>query len=67
MGFGYLLAGSAPLVMGLLLDVTGGYPVPLAVLLVAGVAQGSAIALIQLRNGVAPRPEPAGQGSSGQT
>lgn len=65
MGFGYLLAGSAPLVMGLLLDVTGGYPVPLAVLLVAGVAQGGAIALIQLRNGVAPRPEPAAQGSSG--
>lgn len=46
LGCGYLLAGVAPLVMGLLLDVTGGYSVPLGVLLLAGAGQALAIALI---------------------
>lgn len=46
LGCGYLLAGVAPLLMGLLLDVTGGYPVPLGLLLLAGAGQALAIALI---------------------
>jgi CP family cyanate transporter-like MFS transporter len=46
MGFGYLAAGLAPLLMGLLLDLTGGYPVPLTVLLVAGASQALATGLI---------------------
>jgi CP family cyanate transporter-like MFS transporter len=49
MGFGYLLAGLAPLLMGLLLDLTGGYPVPLALLLVAGALQAVAIKLVASR------------------
>ncbi|MDT7680591.1 MAG: transporter, family, cyanate transporter [Pseudonocardiales bacterium] len=68
MGFGYLAAGAAPLLMGVLLDLTGGYPVPLAVLLAAGLAQAVVIALIRARSGAArdrspgvpraPRPAP---------
>jgi CP family cyanate transporter-like MFS transporter len=50
MGFGYLAAGAAPLLMGVLLDLTGGYPVPLAVLLAAGLAQAVVIALIRARS-----------------
>lgn len=46
LGVGYLVAGSAPLLMGVLLDLTGGYPVPLSLLLVAGVVQAVAIGVI---------------------
>ncbi|MGQ0482644.1 MAG: MFS transporter, partial [Pseudonocardia sp.] len=46
LGVGYLCAGAAPLAMGVLLDLTGGYPLPLALLLVAGAAQAGAVALI---------------------
>jgi CP family cyanate transporter-like MFS transporter len=46
MGFGYLLAGVAPLLMGLLLDATGGYPLPLGVLLAAGATQATVVSLI---------------------
>ncbi|HTF46611.1 MAG TPA: hypothetical protein VK735_04090, partial [Pseudonocardia sp.] len=49
MGFGYLLAGLAPLLMGLLLDLTGGYPVPLTLLLAAGALQAVAIKLVASR------------------
>ncbi|WP_245607267.1 CynX/NimT family MFS transporter [Pseudonocardia spinosispora] len=43
MGVGYLAAGFGPLVMGLLVDVTGGYPAAIAVLLLAALAQALAI------------------------
>ncbi|MDQ2706214.1 MAG: MFS transporter [Actinomycetota bacterium] len=46
LGVGYFTAGLAPLLMGVLLDLTGGYPVPLAVLLAAGAAQAVALARI---------------------
>ncbi len=49
LGIGYLSAGVAPLLMGLLLDLTGGYPVPLALLLLVGGLQALAIALIRRR------------------
>jgi CP family cyanate transporter-like MFS transporter len=46
MGFGYLFAGVAPLLMGLLLDATGGYSLPLGVLLAAGATQATVVLLI---------------------
>ncbi|MDT5027416.1 MAG: transporter, family, cyanate transporter [Micromonosporaceae bacterium] len=46
LGVGYFTAGVVPLVMGVLLDLTGGYPVPLGLLLVAGVVQAVAIVLV---------------------
>jgi CP family cyanate transporter-like MFS transporter len=46
LGVGYLLAGVAPPLMGLLIDATGGYRVPLGVLVAAGSVQLVAAALI---------------------
>ena len=46
MGFGYLLAGAAPPVMGVLLDATSGYSLPLGVLLAAGAVQATVILAI---------------------
>jgi MFS transporter, CP family, cyanate transporter len=43
LGVGYSCAGVAPLLMGLLIDVTGGFRAALALLLVAGALQGWAI------------------------
>jgi CP family cyanate transporter-like MFS transporter len=43
LGVGYTAAGLGPLVMGLLVDATGGYPAAIAVLLVAGAVQAAAI------------------------
>lgn len=43
LGVGYTAAAVGPLVMGVLIDVTGGYPVAIAVLLAAGALQGAAI------------------------
>ncbi len=43
LGVGYTAAGLVPLLMGVLIDVTGGYPVALAVLLLAGALQAFAI------------------------
>jgi CP family cyanate transporter-like MFS transporter len=43
LGVGYTAAGLVPLLMGVLIDLTGGYPVALAVLLLAGALQGFAI------------------------
>lgn len=43
MGVGYLAAGLGPLVMGLLVDATGGYHSAIVVLLVAAVVQAWAI------------------------
>lgn len=51
LGVGYVVAGTAPLLMGVLLDRTGGYPVPLGLLLVAGVVQAVAIGFIGDRRG----------------
>ena len=51
LGVGYTAAGLVPLLMGVLIDLTGGYPVALAVLLLAGALQGFAI----LRIGDRPR------------
>jgi CP family cyanate transporter-like MFS transporter len=51
LGIGYLVAGTAPLLMGVLLDLTGGYPVPLSLLLVAGVVQAVVIGFIGDRRG----------------
>jgi CP family cyanate transporter-like MFS transporter len=47
LGVGYLTAGAAPLLMGVLLDLTGGYPVPLGLLLAAAAVQAVAIARIR--------------------
>jgi CP family cyanate transporter-like MFS transporter len=46
MGVGYTVAGLGPLVMGLLIDATGGYPPAIWVLLVGAAAQGWAISRI---------------------
>jgi CP family cyanate transporter-like MFS transporter len=43
LGVGYISAGVGPLLMGLLIDLTGGFPAALAVLLVAGALQAFAI------------------------
>jgi CP family cyanate transporter-like MFS transporter len=51
LGVGYTAAGLVPLLMGVLIDLTGGYPPAIAVLLVAGALQGWAI----LRIGDRPR------------
>lgn len=46
LGTGYTCAGLTPLLMGVLIDLTGGFPVALVVLLVAGAVQAVAIGLI---------------------
>jgi CP family cyanate transporter-like MFS transporter len=43
MGIGYLAAGLGPLLMGVLIDLTGGYVAAIVVLLVAGAVQALAI------------------------
>lgn len=43
LGVGYTAAGLVPLLMGVLIDVTGAFPPAVAVLLVAGALQGWAI------------------------
>jgi CP family cyanate transporter-like MFS transporter len=46
LGVGYTVAGLGPLGMGLIVDLSGGYPAAIAVLLVAVAAQALAIARI---------------------
>ncbi|MQA10637.1 MAG: MFS transporter [Pseudonocardiaceae bacterium] len=46
LGVGYIVAGLGPLLMGVLIDLTGGYPAAIAVLLAATATQGFAIARI---------------------
>ncbi|MBW0115877.1 MFS transporter [Pseudonocardia abyssalis] len=46
LGVGYTAAGLTPLLMGVLLDVTGAYPAAIAVLLAAGALQAFAIVKI---------------------
>jgi CP family cyanate transporter-like MFS transporter len=46
MGVGYTVAGLGPLVMGLLIDATGGYPPAIGVLLAGAAAQGWAVSRI---------------------
>jgi CP family cyanate transporter-like MFS transporter len=46
LGTGYTCAGLVPLLMGALIDLTGGFPAALAVLLVAGAVQAGAIVAI---------------------
>jgi CP family cyanate transporter-like MFS transporter len=46
LGVGYTVAGLGPLVMGLIVDLSGGYPAAIAVLLLAVAAQAFAIARI---------------------
>jgi MFS transporter, CP family, cyanate transporter len=46
LGVGYTVAGAGPFVMGLLIDLTGGYPAAIAVLLAAVAVQASAIVRI---------------------
>jgi len=46
LGVGYTVAGTGPFVMGLLIDLTGGYPAAIAVLLAAVAVQASAIVRI---------------------
>jgi CP family cyanate transporter-like MFS transporter len=46
LGVGYTVAGLGPLVMGLIVDLSGGYPAAIAVLLFAVAAQAFAIARI---------------------
>jgi MFS transporter, CP family, cyanate transporter len=52
LGFGYVLAGVAPSLMGLLLDLSGGYRLPFGLLVATGVVQLVAALLI----GDRPRP-----------
>jgi CP family cyanate transporter-like MFS transporter len=54
LGVGYVCAAVAPLLMGVLIDITGGYPAAIAVLLAAGALQMWAT----LRIGDGPAPEP---------
>lgn len=49
LGVGYVCAAAAPLLIGVLLDLTGGYRIPLAVLLVAGGVQAAAIVALSRR------------------
>jgi MFS transporter, CP family, cyanate transporter len=46
LGVGYTVAGLGPLVMGLLIDATGGYTAAIGVLVAAGVMQAAAIVRI---------------------
>ena len=46
LGVGYTVAGLGPLLMGLLIDATGGYGAAIALLLAAGAVQGFAIVRI---------------------
>ncbi|HEY0811650.1 MAG TPA: MFS transporter [Pseudonocardia sp.] len=46
LGVGYTSAGLGPLLMGVLIDATGGFSAAIAVLLVAGLVQGCAILAI---------------------
>ena len=43
LGVGYTAAGLGPLLMGVLIDVTGGYALAIGLLVVAGLVQGWAI------------------------
>jgi len=58
LGVGYTVAGLGPLLMGLLIDATGGYPAAIAVLLAAAVVQAFAIVRI------GDRPAPSGEDRS---
>lgn len=49
LGVGYVCAAVAPLLIGVLLDLTGGYRMPLGVLLAAGGVQAGAIAALGRR------------------
>jgi len=49
LGVGYVCAAAAPLIIGVLLDLTGGYRIPLGVLLVAGAVQAFSIAALGRR------------------
>lgn len=62
LGVGYTVAGVGPVLMGALLDLTGAYVAPLAVLLGAAALQGLATAGIALRGGAAT--PPPGRGAS---
>jgi CP family cyanate transporter-like MFS transporter len=55
LGTGYVCAGLTPLLMGVLIDLTGGFVVPLVVLLAAGAVQAAGIGLI----GDRPRARPS--------
>ena len=46
LGVGYTTAGLGPLLMGVLIDVTGGFTAAIALLLLAGLVQGAAILAI---------------------
>jgi MFS transporter, CP family, cyanate transporter len=46
LGVGYTVAGTGPFLMGLLIDLTGGYPAAIAVLLAAAAVQARAISRI---------------------
>lgn len=56
LGVGYLSAGLGPLLMGVLIDLTGGFTPAIAVLLAAGALQAGAIARIGDRPTLIDRP-----------
>jgi MFS transporter, CP family, cyanate transporter len=58
LGVGYTVAGLGPLLMGLLIDATGGYGSAIAVLLVAGALQAFAIVRIGDRPVIGSRAAP---------
>ena len=63
LGVSYVAAGIVPLLMGLLIDVTGGYRAAIAVLVAGGMLQAGAI----WRIGDEPRPAPIGPASVSPT
>jgi hypothetical protein len=67
LGAGYTVAGLGPLLMGLLIDLTGGYPAAIGVLLAAAELPGWSIIRISAsdrpRSEFAPR---AGEGRRGK-
>ena len=58
LGVSYLAAGTGPLLMGLLVDATGGFPAAIAVLLVAAAVQAFAIAGVSASSVDTHRPAP---------
>jgi MFS transporter, CP family, cyanate transporter len=59
LGTGYVCAGLTPLLMGVLIDLTGGFTVALVVLLVAGAVQAVGIGLIGDRPREPVQPSPS--------
>jgi CP family cyanate transporter-like MFS transporter len=56
LGVGYVVAGLGPLLMGVLVDVTGGFTAAIGILLAATAAQ--AVVIVRIGDGRGPEPRP---------